>query len=55
LSGFSAMGASFERGSILGLFLGLSTILRDPRNTEVGDYRLSTVHSLDGQVKLYLY
>ncbi|CAB3984152.1 Ubiquitin conjugation factor E4 A [Paramuricea clavata] len=34
LSGFPAMGASFERGSILGLFLGLSTIPRDPRNTE---------------------
>ena len=31
------MGASFERGSILGLFLGLSSIPKDPRNPEVSD------------------
>ena len=41
------MGASFERGSILGLFLSLSSIPKDPRNPEVSDCMWSTVWTVE--------
>ena len=41
------MGASYERGSILGLFLSLSSIPKDPRNPEVSDCMWSTVWTVE--------